>query len=122
MTERFLQHPLRFSGRGGVALTDDADRHLRDKIEAVLFTHPGERVNNPSFGAGIHHAAFGPLDELSAAATEFTLSQALARDLGDEIVLDGVDVRAEPEEGALVATISLRRRTDLTPRSLEVRL
>ncbi|MDB4930684.1 MAG: hypothetical protein JWM10_3168 [Myxococcaceae bacterium] len=122
MMDRFLQQPLRFGARGGVAVIDDADRHLRDKVEAVLFTAPGERVNAPDFGAGIDRHVFGDLSELSAAALEFTLSQALQRDLGDEVILDGVDVTAEEAEGALVVRISFRRRSDRRPRNLEVRL
>jgi Bacteriophage baseplate protein W len=122
MPDRFLHHPFRFGAQGGVAVIDDPDRHLRDKVEAVLFTAPGERVNDPHFGVGLNRAVFDPLDELSIAAVEFRIHQAIRRDLGDELLLDGVSVEAEPVEGTLVVKLAFRRRLDRVPRNLEVRL
>lgn len=122
MADRFLHHPFRFGAQGGVAVIDDADRHLRDKVEAVLFTAPGERVNRPDFGVGLNRAVFDELSDLTIGALEFRISQALRRDIGDEILVDSVDVEAEPLGGELVVKIAFRRRTDRLPRNLEVRL
>lgn len=122
MADRYLHHPFRFGAQGGVAVIDDPDRHLRDKVEAVLFTAPGERVNNPDFGVGLNRAVFDGLSELTIAALEFRISQAIRRDLGDEIMVDSVDVEAEPEDGALIVKLAFRRRTDRVPRNLEVKL
>ena len=47
-----LDYPYHFDGRGRTATTDRAD-HIRDLIEQVLFTSPGERVMRPDFGAGL---------------------------------------------------------------------
>jgi uncharacterized protein len=122
MAERFLQYPFRFGAQAGVAVIDDADRHLRDKVEAVLFTAPGERVNAPSFGVGLNRAVFEPLDELAIAAVEFRIQQALRRDIGDEILVDGVTVEADPIDGRMTVRLSFRRRLDRKPRNLEVKL
>ncbi|NOK36367.1 hypothetical protein D7W79_17985 [Corallococcus exercitus] len=122
MADRFLQHPFRFGAQGGVAVIDDADKHLRDKILAVLFTAPGERVNRPDFGVGLNRAVFDELNDLTIGALEFRISQSLRRDIGDEILVDGVDVEASPEDGELWVKIAFRRRTDRKPRNLEVRL
>lgn len=122
MADRFLQHPFRFGAQGGVAVIDDADRHLRDKVEAVLFTTPGERVNRPDFGVGLNRAVMDTLSDLTIGALEFRISQALRRDLGDEILVDNVDVEASPENGELIVKIGFRRRTDRRPRNLEVKL
>ncbi|MBL8742290.1 MAG: GPW/gp25 family protein [Myxococcales bacterium] len=120
--ERFLQYPFRFGAQSGVAVIDDADQHLRDKVEAVLFTAPGERVNNPSFGVGLNRSVFEPLDELAIAAVEFRIQQALRRDIGDELLVDGVNVEADPADGRMTVRISFRRRVDRKPRNLEVKL
>jgi len=122
MAERYLHHPFRFGAQGGIAVIDDPDRHLRDKLEAVLFTAPGERVNNPGFGVGLNRAVFDPLDELAIAAVEFRIQQALRRDLGEEILVDAVSVEAESAEGTMVVKLAFRRRTDRTPRNLEIKL
>ena len=41
------------------AATSDDD-HIRDLIEQVLFTSPGERVMRPDFGAGLLALVFEP--------------------------------------------------------------
>lgn len=122
MADRYLQHPFSYGSQGGVAVIDDADRHLRDKVEAVLFTTPGERVNRPDFGVGLNRANFEGLDELTIAAVEFRVQQALVRDLGSEIIVDGVDVDVDPPAGTLLVRLAFRRRTDRKPRNLEVQL
>lgn len=122
MAGRFLQFPFRLAPQGGAAWIDDADRHLRDKVEALLFTSPGERVNRPDFGAGLARAVFDGVSDLGAAALEFQVSRALRRDLGDEVIVDAVRVEAAPEDGALVLHLTFRRADDLARRALEVRL
>jgi uncharacterized protein len=109
MTERYLEYPFRFGDRAGASVIEDADRHLRDKVEAVLFTAPGERVNNPSFGVGLNRAVFEPLDELAIAAVEFRIQQGLRRDIGDEILIDAVTVEADLLDGRMTVRISFRR-------------
>ncbi len=47
-----LDFPYRISATGRSATTGDAD-HVRDLIEQVLFTAPGERVMRPDFGSGL---------------------------------------------------------------------
>lgn len=122
MADRYLHHPFRFGSQGGVAITDDPDRHLRDKIEAVLFTSPGERVNQPDFGAGLNRIVFDTLDELTITALEFRVSQALRRDVGDELIIDAVDFETQPDSGELILNLSFRRREDQKPRNLEIKL
>ena len=39
----------------------DYEEHVRDLIEQVLFTSPGERVNRPTFGSGLMQAVFAVL-------------------------------------------------------------
>ena len=54
-----IDYPYRFDGRGRTAQTG-ADDHIRDLIEQVLFTSPGERVNRPTFGSGVLQLVFAP--------------------------------------------------------------
>ena len=54
-----LDYPYHFDGSGRSAATDEAD-HIRDLIEQVLFTSPGERVMRPDFGAGLLALVFEP--------------------------------------------------------------
>jgi len=52
-----LDHPYHFDSQGRTATTGARD-HIRDLIEQVLFTSPGERVMRPDFGCGIHDLVF----------------------------------------------------------------
>ena len=59
--------PFQFDMRGRTATTDDAT-HIRDMIEQLLFTAPGERVNNPDLGSGLLQMVFAPNSTELAAA------------------------------------------------------
>ena len=76
-----IDFPFHFDGRGRTAATGDDD-HVRDMIEQLLFTSPGERVNRPDFGSGLLQLVFAPNSPELAAALQFTVAgraAALAR-------------------------------------------
>ena len=61
--------PFRRRRRGRTAQATAHDDHVRDLIEQLLFTAPGERVNRPDFGCGLLQLVFAPNSpELAAAA------------------------------------------------------
>ncbi len=86
-----IDYPFRFDHRGRTAETDDDD-HVRDMIEQLLFTNPGERVNRPDFGSGLLQLVFAPNSPELAAALQFTLQAALQRWLGDVIEVGALEV------------------------------
>jgi uncharacterized protein len=87
----FIDYPYHFDHRGRTATTSDED-HIRDLIEQVLFTAPGERVNRPELGSGLLQLVFAPNSDELAAATQFTVQGALQRWLGDLILVEAVQV------------------------------
>jgi phage baseplate assembly protein W len=89
-----IDFPLHVDTRGRTATTDDSD-HIRDMIEQLLFTSPGERVNRPDFGSGLLQMVFAPNSTELASALQFTAQAALQRYLGDIIDLQQVEVTAE---------------------------
>ena len=97
-----VDFPFHFDARGRTAEADD-DGHIRDLIEAVLFTAPGERVNRPTFGSGLMQLVFAPNSDELAAATQFLVQGALQQWLGDLIVVD--DVRAASIDSRLEVTV-----------------
>jgi phage baseplate assembly protein W len=121
MAGLFVYQPFKLrADRGAIAVTDDADRHLRDKILAVLFTAPGERVNNPRFGVGLDRTVFEALDELTIAAVEFRIAEGLRRDVGAEAEIEAVTIEVDPEGGQVLISIDYARVSDGSARSLEV--
>ncbi|KAA0068659.1 GPW/gp25 family protein [Rhodanobacter sp. T12-5] len=89
-----IDFPFRFDNRGHSAETGDDD-HVRDMIEQLLFTNPGERVNRPDFGTGLLQLVFAPNSQELAAALQFTLQAALQRWLGDVIDVGALAVSSE---------------------------
>jgi phage baseplate assembly protein W len=87
-------YPFRFDARGGTALADDA-RHVRNMIEQLLFTNPGERVNRPQFGAGLLQTIFAPNGEQLAAALQVMLQAALQQSLGDAVEVQQLEVSSQ---------------------------
>ena len=117
----YLLQPFRLrDDRGAIAVIDDIDQHLRDKVVAVLFTAPGERVNEPRFGVGLNRMVFEQVDELTAGALEFRISEGLRRELEPDAEVTDVDVTGGPQQGELLVAISYLRRADRAARTLEV--
>ena len=97
--------PLHFDGSGRTARADEA-RHIRELIEQILFTAPGERVNRPEFGAGLLQLVFAPASDEAAATAEFMIKGALQQTLGQRIEVG--EVRAEADGPALRIRIAYR--------------
>ena len=89
-----VDYPFRFDARGRTAATDDDD-HIRDMIEQLLFTNPGERVNRPDFGSGLLDLVFAPNSPELAAALQFSMQAAVQQWLGDLIQVDSLEVVSE---------------------------
>lgn len=107
MSPIHIDHPFHFDHLGRTATTDLAD-HVRDMIEQLLFTSPGERVNRPDFGCGLLQLVFEPASEALAATTQMTVQGALQRWLGDRVHVDRVSL--ETNEGTLRVTVVYRPR------------
>lgn len=91
MPADLLDYPYHFDGRGRTAATD-RDDHIRDLIEQVLFTTPGERVMRPEFGSGIAALVFEPNGSTLAATVQMLVQGALQQYLADVIAVAGVEV------------------------------
>ncbi len=86
-----VDYPFHFDGRGRTAGAS-RDDHIRDLIEQVLFTAPGERVNRPTFGSGVLDLVFEPNSATLGAATQLAVQGALQQWLGDLILVEAVQV------------------------------
>ena len=104
-----LDFPLGFNGLGRTTQCSD-EKHLRDLIEQVLFTTPGERVNRPAFGSGLLQLVFAPNSDTLVAATQFSVQAALQQWLGDLIEVRTVEV-VNVESSLSVTVKYVSRRT-----------
>ena len=99
MTTTNVSLPYRVDGRGRSAAADSTDAHIRDLIETVLFTVPGERVNRPDFGCGLLQLVFAPNSVELAATLQALVQGALQQWLGTLIRVE--DVIADSSDATL---------------------
>ncbi|MEA2468265.1 MAG: uncharacterized protein QOJ57_2391 [Thermoleophilaceae bacterium] len=102
-----VDYPYHLDGRGRTAVTGDED-HVRDMIEQILFTSPGERVNRPTFGAGLMQLVFAPNSPELAAATRAMVQASLQQWLGGAINVEGVEATAQDSTLQVTVRYALR--------------
>ena len=90
--------------RQGRTADVDYKAHIKNLIEQVLFTAPGERVNRPSFGSGLLQMVFEPNSSELAATTQFLVQGSLNQWLNHLIQVN--EVRINSEDSTLEITIA----------------
>ena len=108
MAQVNLYFPYLIDTQGQTAVADEED-HTRDMIGQVLFTTPGERVNQPTFGSGLLGLVFEPNAADAAAATQLQAHGALQLWLGDVIEVQDVTVEADEEVLRVLVRYLIRR-------------
>src|SRR5467141_1107681 len=103
-----IDFPLHFDSRGQTALVDDP-AHIREMIEQLIFTNPGERVNRPDFGSGLLQLVFAPNSPELAAALQVTIQAGLQRWLGDLIDVQKLEVTSEDSTLNVLVQYVVRR-------------
>lgn len=103
-----IDFPLRFNKLGRTATTSDID-HIRNMIEQLLFTNPGERVNRPEFGSGLLQLMFAPNSPELATTLQFTMKAALQTWLSDVIEVQDLDVASNDSRLQITVSYRIRR-------------
>ena len=88
-----LSFPYRFDGRGRTQQAAYED-YVRQLVEQVLFTSPGERVNLPDFGSGLLQLPFAPNSVEMTTATQFSVQSALQKWLSNYLKVQSVTASA----------------------------
>jgi phage baseplate assembly protein W len=102
-----LAYAYQYDHRGRTAEASD-EQHVRDLIEQVLFTAPGERVMRSDFGSAVAQLVFEPNSVELAGATQMLVQAALQQWLGDLIAVQAVDV--EIQDATMIVTVRYRLR------------
>jgi uncharacterized protein len=103
-----VSFPYQFNSRGRT-LKGTEEEHIRDLIEQLLFTSPGERVNRPTFGTGLLQLVFAPNSPELAAATQLIVQGALQQWLGELIQVEATEVTSEEATLQVVVRYVIRR-------------
>jgi uncharacterized protein len=103
-----ISFPFALDATGRSAMRGD-DEHVRDMIEQLLFTSPGERVNRPELGSDLMRLVFSPNSPELAAALHVTLQASLRQYLGDVIDVRALDVQSVDASFQLTVGYVVRR-------------
>lgn len=93
---RYMSFPFRITADG--PRRSARAEHVREQLEQILFTDPGERVFRPDYGAGLRSLVFEPPSSPIWAVTEKRLMAALMDALRGEVDPKTVRVTIKPAE------------------------
>jgi phage baseplate assembly protein W len=88
-----IKFPFSLDSRGQTETANNED-HIRQMLEQLILTNPGERVNRPDFGSGALQLVFSPNSPELAATVQFTLQAAIQQWLSDLIDVQELNVSA----------------------------
>ena len=94
----YLGFPFEIDPKTGAPRVSDRSAHIREQIEQVLFTNPGERIFRPEFGAGIRPLVFEPNTTGLSQITKVRLTSALGEALHGEVDPKSLEVEVAAEE------------------------
>ncbi len=121
MTRNDLAFPFGIAAGSGQAAQASYQDHVDQLIRQVLLTDPGERVNLPSFGAGLRRLLFSPISSALAATTKLVVTQSLTQWIPDQIVVQDVVVTTQDQnnsvpDGAIMITVTYQLVETRAPR------
>ena len=90
----FKSFPFKYNNYGQIQ-ESDKDHHIREMMEQILFTIPGERVNRPDFGCGIQTMVFGTTLPEVMAVKQSGIQGQLQKYLGHLIKLQEVKITTD---------------------------
>jgi len=91
---RSLHFPFQLGDLGTPRSTSSLQA-IRQQVEQLLYTLPGERVGRPGFGCGVQRLVFGAATPEAAAAAEYVVRTNMNQFMGDIVRLDAVRVTVD---------------------------
>lgn len=99
-----MSFPLRIGNNGSAV--SSRQQHIREQIEQILFTNPGERWFRPEFGIGAMALVFEPNHQTMWQLVKKRLLATLAEALKGEVLAESLLVNVEGENENLKIIIS----------------
>ncbi|MCP4285968.1 MAG: GPW/gp25 family protein [Gammaproteobacteria bacterium] len=100
----YMRFPFRVGGQG--AAISSRHQHVREQIEQILFTNPGERWYRPDFGIGARALVFEPNSSPLWELVKKRLLATLAEALKGEVLPESLAVEVTGENEKLMILIS----------------
>ncbi|NUU19599.1 GPW/gp25 family protein [Cellulomonas humilata] len=96
--------------------------HVRQMLELLLLTSPGERVMRPELGSPVRQMVFGPGGDATAIALDAALEATVQQWLGHVLTLLDLTVTAIDDDAALEIVVTYEVSSDRTADETRVRL
>jgi phage baseplate assembly protein W len=90
----YFDFPFRIDQNGRSSTTNE-EQHIKNLIEQILFTSPGERVNRPNFGCGLKQIIFEPNSDILTVSIDTMIQSSLNSFLDHLIIVESVNVKNE---------------------------
>jgi uncharacterized protein len=117
----YFSFPFKIDKNGRSSVTNE-EQHIKNLIEQILFTSPGERVNRPNFGTGLNQIIFEPNSDILAITIDTMIHSALNLWLDHLIIVESVNV--ENKDSVLEVTVKYmirkNQRTNVTTLRREI--
>jgi len=110
------------SNLGRFAQEPNYEAYIKQLIRQVLLTGQGERINRPTFGAGIKRLIFVPNSPATASLAQTLVYQSLTTWLSTLIRTDNVQVEADNERLNINIAYTILARQEQRFLNLEVTL
>jgi phage baseplate assembly protein W len=120
MFEGYRYPPALDGNIGRFRRETDYAAYVGQLIRQVLLTSPGERVNRPTFGAGLRRALFAPSSPETASLLQATVFQSLSTWLGDIIEVNEVKTGFDDGRLDVAVVYTIKARGDQEVINLEV--
>jgi len=88
----YFSFPFQINSKGRNTVVDE-NQHIKQQIEIILFTSPGERLNHPTFGCGLNQIIFENNDAEIIASTKYLIQSSLQYWLSEVIDIKFVDIQ-----------------------------
>ena len=111
----YFNFPFKIDDNGRSSVTNE-ERHIKNLIEQILFTSPGERVNRPNFGSALNQIIFEPNSDILSISIDTLIQSSLNLWLDHLIIVESVNV--ENKDSTLEVTVKYmirkNQRTNVT--------
>jgi phage baseplate assembly protein W len=98
-----IRFPFGTDRRGRTATCTEGE-HVRQLIEQVMLTSPGERVMRPTYGGALMQRVFEPGGPELLATTQYVVQATLSQELGDRLTVESLVL--ESRDAMLVVTVA----------------
>ena len=100
----YMKFPFSMGDKGVQAST--RQQHIKEQVEQLLLTNPGERWYRPEFGIGVRALVFEPNNQPLWELTKKRLLAMLAETLKGEVLPETLQVEIKGEDNKLMIWIS----------------